>query len=1117
MLLFVWLCLTAPAWAQEPDDATLGNGEFSEAQIESEIAKLEQAGTDDPEAGPLRGSYLEALHQLQTAAETTARAEEHKRLIDQGAEELARLQAMLEAAQAGAAEPPAANPGLSLPELERASDQGRAEVSALETGLGELQAQIGAARARPDQIRGELTTARERLDELQTLLGQPPAPGVSEREEQAGRLALEAERRALQARIGMLDLERLSTPLRLDQLELQAALGELDLERARQAVQQLQAEITDRRRSQAKQAQQAAAAASQQTEGKHPLLSTAARENTELGQRLSALNRDLTEIGERTRLTIGLRQKIDDYHRRVSQQLELAGPEAAMGQFLYSQREKLNLLLDINRTERQTSKLRKQLADARVQQFELEERLQGLAEPAQRAAELLTEAGLAADRQPLLDEFTALLEDRLGLVERLRETSSRYAEALGDMQLEGERLLERANQYARLLEEHLWLIPSTPPIGRGWTDRLSESLRWLLTRERWMAYPGPLLQTLADQALPALLSLAGVLGLLIARPWLRRRLGLMAGAIGKVGIDRFGFSLGALLITVLLASPWALALWSIGWLLASLPLNDFAAVDAGVFMGLAPYLLVLEFLRKLFVKRGLAEAHFRWPVPVRRRLRRHLAWYVPLSLALFYVVSITHWHWQDTAVHRETLGRLAFLLVLLVQGVFVWRVLPARPATKGAEAASWRRAAPMLAYPLLLGLVAATASGYFYTAVELFKLLYNSVLVGLLVYLTYALGLRWLVVAERRLALVRARARRAGEREARAHRAAADAAGEVLPEIQDELQLNISQVNYQTRRILRIGMTALAAVGLYWVWKAVEPVVGALDDVVLWSNRVGEGAAVQLLPVTLQDGLLAMLLFSVALAGARNLPGLLEILFLQRLALEPGLRYAISQVARYAILAAGFILGIGLLGIGWQDIQWLVAAMGVGLGFGLKDIFANFFSGLIILFERPIRIGDTVTIGDVSGTVARIRIRSTTITDWDNKELVIPNQTLVVEPLINWTLSDQVTRITFNVGIAYGSEIERAHRLMSDTVAAHPLVLPEPSPTVLFTGFGDSALEFQVRAFVNEQAQRLQVIHDLHMDLAKALAGGGIEIPFPQRDLHLRSVPPELTPKPPPD
>ena len=231
-------------------------------------------------------------------------------------------------------------------------------------------------------------------------------------------------------------------------------------------------------------------------------------------------------------------------------------------------------------------------------------------------------------------------------------------------------------------------------------------------------------------------------------------------------------------------------------------------------------------------------------------------------------------------------------------------------------------------------------TGFFFEAIKTAimlaaPMLLAGLLVGLLVYLAYALGLRWLLVAERRLTLVRAQARRAGERQARAHRAAADAAGEVLPEIQDELQLDISQVNDQTRRILRITLSAVAALGLYWVWKAVGPVVGALDDVVLWSNRVGEGTAAQLLPVTLQDGLLALLLFSVTLAGARNLPGLLEILLLQRLALEPGLRYAITHVARYGILAAGFILGIGLLGIGWQDIKWLVAAMGVGLGFGM--------------------------------------------------------------------------------------------------------------------------------------------------------------------------------------
>jgi len=204
------------------------------------------------------------------------------------------------------------------------------------------------------------------------------------------------------------------------------------------------------------------------------------------------------------------------------------------------------------------------------------------------------------------------------------------------------------------------------------------------------------------------------------------------------------------------------------------------------------------------------------------------------------------------------------------------------------------------------------------------------------------------------------------------------------------------------------------------------------------------------------------------------------------------------------------VIALQVIGLGWGDIQWLVAAMGVGLGFGLQEIFANFISGLMILFERPIRIGDAVTVGDVSGIVTRIRMRATTITDWDNKELLIPNKSFVTDPLINWTLSDEITRIVIPVGIAYGSDTEKAHRIMTDVVISHPDVMTEPKPTVLFLGFGDSSLDFKVRAFVREQYKRMSLIHDLHMALDKALREAGIEIPFPQRDLHLRSVDPGI-------
>jgi potassium efflux system protein len=179
----------------------------------------------------------------------------------------------------------------------------------------------------------------------------------------------------------------------------------------------------------------------------------------------------------------------------------------------------------------------------------------------------------------------------------------------------------------------------------------------------------------------------------------------------------------------------------------------------------------------------------------------------------------------------------------------------------------------------------------------------------------------------------------------------------------------------------------------------------------------------------------------------------------------------------------------------------------VGLGFGLQEIFANLVSGIILLFERPIRIGDVVTIGTITGKVSRIEMRATTLIDMDQKDLIVPNKTFITSQLVNWTLSDAITRLVIPVGIAYHSDVELAHRVMLETVRSTPLVLAEPEPSVLFIGFGESSLDFSIRIFVNELKNRLPVTHDLLMRLDKAFREHNIEIPVPQRDLHIRSMP----------
>ena len=263
-------------------------------------------------------------------------------------------------------------------------------------------------------------------------------------------------------------------------------------------------------------------------------------------------------------------------------------------------------------------------------------------------------------------------------------------------------------------------------------------------------------------------------------------------------------------------------------------------------------------------------------------------------------------------------------------------------------------------------------------------------------------------------------------------------------------------------------------------------------------------------PVTLADLLLAVAIGVLTWIAGRNLPAFLQISVLQRLPIDAGARYAIGAVTSYAIVLVGFVIAFQMIGIGWAKVQWLAAALTVGLGFGLQEIFANFVSGIIILVERPIRVGDTVTIGTVSGTVSQIRIRATVIVDWDRKELLVPNREFVTGQVVNWTLTDPITRVVIPVGVAYGSDTENARDILVGVARQHARILAEPAPRALFLRFGDSTLDLELRAFVRAVEDIPTVRNDLNTAIDRAFRAAGIEIAFPQRDIHVRSVPPHL-------
>lgn len=223
-----------------------------------------------------------------------------------------------------------------------------------------------------------------------------------------------------------------------------------------------------------------------------------------------------------------------------------------------------------------------------------------------------------------------------------------------------------------------------------------------------------------------------------------------------------------------------------------------------------------------------------------------------------------------------------------------------------------------------------------------------------------------------------------------------------------------------------------------------------------------------------------------------------------RLPMGRGLPYAISSLLHYLILLLGFLAAIGAMGVDLNRVTLLTGAFGVGVGFGLQTIVNNFISGIILLLERPIQVGDAIQMTDLDGEVRRIGIRSTTVHTWRGAEVIVPNATLISGNVTNWTLSDRTRRFELMVGVAYGSDPQRVIDVLREAAASVPGVLANPAPVVLFQSFGDSALNFEVRAWTARFEEWAAVHSQVAVAVNSALKAVDIEIPFPQRDVTLR-------------
>ncbi|MCB9831521.1 MAG: mechanosensitive ion channel [Planctomycetes bacterium] len=295
------------------------------------------------------------------------------------------------------------------------------------------------------------------------------------------------------------------------------------------------------------------------------------------------------------------------------------------------------------------------------------------------------------------------------------------------------------------------------------------------------------------------------------------------------------------------------------------------------------------------------------------------------------------------------------------------------------------------------------------------------------------------------------------------------------------------------RTLLRFAFAIPLMIVIARVWEEVS---------FAWASRslVGEGS------ISLVDIGEAILVVFVTAIVVGKVRGALNFVILPGTRLDRGLRYTVVMLTTYGLWTVGMVIALQILKVQGEHIAVFTGALAFGIGFGLQSIVKNFFSGLILLIERPVKIGDMVEVENRSGAVEKITLRATTVMTWEGIGVVIPNELMIGGSLTNYSLGHPRLRSTLAVGVAYGSEIQKVRKILYEVVNNHGLVLKRPEPEVFFVGFGDSSLDFQVNIWTNITTHRPRTMSDLRFALDAAFRREGIEIPFPQRDLNIRSV-----------
>ena len=1097
-----WLGLASPCVAQEAPagGAVPGLSEDAQKALDDESAQIARAEAN--------------------GAEWEAKGAEYERARLEAPERLQQLEEEIALLEATAA--PAIDPDLPPNQVELRVLGIDQDLTLAQRELTDLRAEQDRRSTRRRELPDLLAYAKARLVSLAPapLAGaDPEAHALRERLNAVRRAALEQEIRALEQELASYDARGQLLDRRIAHAQLRVARFETELEGLRGALARGREREGERELERALEMLRDAEALG--PVGRE-VVQRLAEENAQLARDRYGAQGLLESIADVSRKLNNVERRLSDIDadfQRLSHKIEAIGLTGSVGVLLRKTRSQAP---DVGLYRRYIRMRQQEIAAVEARQDALREERSALSDIDALVTLTLERLGDEVPEEERADVASLvrdLLDTRRKHVEALLGDYELYFQKLVDFDSRQQELIEKTEKLLQFIDRWILWIPSGDALRPNVMSDALGALAWLAAPRFWGQVGRALVDALGAAVLLNLAALlVGIGAFAIARRAPRRLRALAETAAPNTQIE-IGPTLLALAFTVVLASWLPTVLAYVGWRLSVSPnATQFVRCFAQGALGASLIWLTLELPRQLLRRDGLAIAHFGWPESAVGSLRRELTWITAVAVPLVFVMQMLEMRGEE--VWRESVGRISLIALLAALMIFTHRVIRESGAlreilraTRQLRLDPWKwHLVHVAALAVPFALAVAAIRGYYWTALQLAASHHLTLVYLFLLFALLHLALRWSLLARRRLAFDQWR-----EREAQAERDAPVGEAPVI----EQPEIDLATVDTQTGRLLSTSTLVAMVLGLWFLWADLVPAVDLLDAVELWSTvetrsvetRAADGTVSfqseqVAVPITLGNLLIALLIGFMALVLVRNLPGLLEISLFRRLGTGPGERYAIASIAKYALTLLGGVLVFSALGVSWSKVQWLVAGVGVGLGFGLQEIFANFISGLIILFERPIRVGDTVTVGDVSGTVSKIRIRATWITAFDRKELVVPNKEFVTSRLINWSLSDPILRVDIRVGIAYGSDTETAMRELLAVANANELVLKTPKPEVFFVGFGDSALDFELRCFSPDVDHRMKIVHRLHLEIDRAFRAAGIEIAFPQRDVHIRSAPP---------